>query len=64
MSPADFALAKAKETGQPYELTSARTETSDTWALPTGKWTVKRYGTTVRVRRAGAWVATCLLYTS
>ncbi|WP_051832170.1 FG-GAP-like repeat-containing protein [Streptomyces katrae] len=58
MSPADFALAKARETGQPYELTSARTETSDTWALPTGKWTVKRYGTTVRVRRAGAWVAT------
>ncbi|MYT25453.1 hypothetical protein GTW69_35175, partial [Streptomyces sp. SID7760] len=58
MSPADFALAKAKETGQPYELTSARAETSDTRALPTGKWTVKRYGTTVRVRRAGAWVAT------
>ncbi|MEU7550930.1 FG-GAP-like repeat-containing protein [Streptomyces sp. NPDC044571] len=58
MSAADFALAKAKETGQPYELTTARTETSDTWALPTGKWQVKRYGTTVRVRRAGAWVAT------
>ncbi|MER6255416.1 FG-GAP-like repeat-containing protein [Streptomyces sp. NPDC001584] len=58
MSAADFALAKAKETGQPYELTSARTETSDTWALPTGKWSVKRHGTTVRVRRAGGWVAT------
>ncbi|MET9884073.1 FG-GAP-like repeat-containing protein [Streptomyces sp. NPDC006430] len=58
MSAADFALAKAKETGQPYELTSARTETSDTWALPTGKWSVKRYGTTVRVRRAGGWVTT------
>ncbi|MFF3678125.1 FG-GAP-like repeat-containing protein [Streptomyces sp. NPDC002120] len=58
MSAADFALAKAKETGQPYELTSARTETSDTWALPTGKWSVKRHGTTVRVRRGGGWVAT------
>ncbi|MFD7553344.1 FG-GAP-like repeat-containing protein [Streptomyces sp. NPDC059835] len=58
MTAADFALAKAKETGQPYELTSARTETSDTWALPTGKWSVKRHGTTVRVRRAGGWAAT------
>ncbi|MFD4739215.1 FG-GAP-like repeat-containing protein [Streptomyces virginiae] len=58
MTAADFALAKAKETGQPYELTSARTETSDTWALPTGKWSVKRHGTTVRVRQAGGWVAT------
>ncbi|MFC9810898.1 FG-GAP-like repeat-containing protein [Streptomyces virginiae] len=58
MTAADFALAKAKETGQPYELTSARTENSDTWALPTGKWSVKRHGTTVRVRRAGGWVAT------
>ncbi|MER5764685.1 FG-GAP-like repeat-containing protein [Streptomyces sp. NPDC002082] len=58
MTAADFALAKAKETGQPYELVSARTENSDTWALPTGKWSVKRHGTTVRVRRAGAWVAT------
>ncbi|MEV7834943.1 FG-GAP-like repeat-containing protein [Streptomyces subrutilus] len=52
----DFALAKAKETGQPYELVAARTETSDTWAMPTGKWSVKRYGTTVRVRREGSWV--------
>ncbi|WP_051699542.1 FG-GAP-like repeat-containing protein [Streptomyces sp. NRRL F-4474] len=58
MTAADFALAKAKETGQPYELTSARTENSDTWALPTGKWSVKRHGTTVRVRRADGWVAT------
>ncbi|MGW5345539.1 FG-GAP-like repeat-containing protein [Streptomyces sp. NPDC004050] len=56
MSKEDFALKKAKETGQPYELVSARTPSSDTWALPTGKWTVKRYGTTVRVRRGAAWV--------
>lgn len=58
MSAEDFALAKAKETGQPYELTSARTETSDTWALPTGKWSIKRHGTTVRVRQAGGWAPT------
>ncbi|MFE7096624.1 FG-GAP-like repeat-containing protein [Streptomyces erythrochromogenes] len=58
MSAADFALAKAKETGQPYELASARTETSDTWALPSGKWSVKRHGTTVRVLSAGRWVPT------
>ncbi|WP_326588058.1 FG-GAP-like repeat-containing protein [Streptomyces sp. NBC_01294] len=58
MSEEDFALSKAKETGKPYELASARTETSDTWALPNGRWSVKRHGTTVRVLRAGAWVAT------
>lgn len=57
MSPEDFALAKAKETGQPYELASARTGSSDTWALPNGKWSIKRYGTTVRVRQGGVWVA-------
>ncbi|WP_327130797.1 FG-GAP-like repeat-containing protein [Streptomyces sp. NBC_01343] len=58
MSAKDFALAKAKETGQPYELTSARTESSDTWALPTGKWSVNRHGTTVRILRAGVWLPT------
>ncbi|MGW8777648.1 ricin-type beta-trefoil lectin domain protein [Streptomyces sp. NPDC055796] len=58
MSEEDFALQKAKETGQPYELVSARTESSDTWATPAGKWSVKRYGTPVRVLRGGAWVAT------
>ncbi|MCC0099845.1 ricin-type beta-trefoil lectin domain protein [Streptomyces flavotricini] len=58
MSAKDFALAKAKETGQPYELMSARTESSDTWALPTGKWSVNRHGTTVRILRAGVWLPT------
>ncbi len=58
VSAEDFALAKAKETGQLQELVSARTETSDTWATPDGKWTVRRHGTPVRVLRAGAWVAT------
>jgi hypothetical protein len=58
MSAEGFALAKAKEAGAPYELTSARTESSDTWALPNGKWSVKRHGTTVRILRAGSWVPT------
>ncbi|MET9888120.1 FG-GAP-like repeat-containing protein [Streptomyces sp. NPDC006430] len=57
-SAEEFALEQAKATGQPYELTSARTESTDTWALPDGTWSVKRYGTPVRVLRAGAWVPT------
>ncbi|MEV7416662.1 ricin-type beta-trefoil lectin domain protein [Streptomyces sp. NPDC089919] len=56
VSAEDFALAKAKETGRPYELLSARSESSDTWALPDGSWSVKRYGTPVRIWRGGAWV--------
>ncbi|WP_405487327.1 FG-GAP-like repeat-containing protein [Streptomyces sp. NBC_00096] len=58
MSAEDFALQQAKATGRPYELVSARTESSDTWATPAGKWSVKRYGTPVRVLRAGVWVPT------
>ncbi|MER5733352.1 FG-GAP-like repeat-containing protein [Streptomyces sp. NPDC002138] len=58
MSEEDFALQKAKETGLPYELVSARTESSDTWATPAGKWSVKRYGTPVRVLRGGVWAPT------
>ncbi|MFE5793382.1 hypothetical protein ACFQ8C_12535 [Streptomyces sp. NPDC056503] len=58
MSEEDFALKRAKETGLPYELVSARTESSDTWAQPAGSWTVKRYGTPVRVLRDGRWVST------
>ncbi|MEU8764144.1 FG-GAP-like repeat-containing protein [Streptomyces sp. NPDC048659] len=58
MSEEDFALKRAKETGQPYELVSARTESSDTWAQPAGSWTVKRYGTPIRVLRDGRWVQT------
>ncbi|WP_405488010.1 FG-GAP-like repeat-containing protein [Streptomyces sp. NBC_00096] len=57
-SEEDYALVQAKSTGKPYELTSARTESSDTWALPDGTWSVKRYGTPVRVLRDGVWVAT------
>ncbi|MFG2645911.1 FG-GAP-like repeat-containing protein [Streptomyces sp. NPDC048370] len=36
---------------------SARTEASDTWALPDGSFSVKRHGTVVRLWRDEAWVA-------
>ncbi|MEU9064779.1 hypothetical protein AB0D13_39585 [Streptomyces sp. NPDC048430] len=58
MSAEDFALEQAKATNQPYELTSARTESTDTWALPDGSWSVKRYGTPVRLLRNGTWTPT------
>ncbi|WP_411101036.1 FG-GAP-like repeat-containing protein [Streptomyces sp. x-45] len=54
----DYALEQAAATGQPYELLSARTESSDTWALPDGSWSVKRHGTPVRMLRDGAWIST------
>lgn len=52
------ALAAAQASGQPAEVVSARTESSDEWANPDGTFSVKRYGTPVRVFRDGAWVAT------
>ncbi|MFF3981182.1 FG-GAP-like repeat-containing protein [Streptomyces sp. NPDC001828] len=58
MSEEDYALQQAKSTGNPYELVSARTEATDTWAQPDGTFTVRQYGQAVRVWRAGAWVAT------
>ncbi|WP_274543617.1 FG-GAP-like repeat-containing protein [Streptomyces sp. 111WW2] len=57
-SEEDYALEQAAATGQPYELLSARTESSDTWALPDGTWSVKRHGTPVRMLRNGAWIPT------
>ncbi|MFE0642726.1 FG-GAP-like repeat-containing protein [Streptomyces sp. NPDC058877] len=57
-SEEDYALEQAAATGQPYELVSARTESTDTWALPDGMWSVKRYGTPVRLLQDGAWVPT------
>ncbi|MEV5972557.1 FG-GAP-like repeat-containing protein [Streptomyces sp. NPDC051921] len=57
-SEEDYALEQAVATGQPYELVSARTEATDTWALPDGTWSVKRYGTPVRMMKDGAWVPT------
>ncbi|WP_159030431.1 FG-GAP-like repeat-containing protein [Streptomyces sp. CB01201] len=58
MSEEGYALQQAKSTGNPYELVSARTEATDTWAQPDGTFTVRQYGQAVRVWRAGAWVAT------
>ncbi|MFC9246591.1 FG-GAP-like repeat-containing protein [Streptomyces sp. NPDC057136] len=57
-SEEEYALEQAAATGQPYELVSARTESTDTWALPEGSWSVKRYGTPVRLLRDGAWIPT------
>nr|WP_158713604.1 FG-GAP-like repeat-containing protein [Streptomyces sp. NRRL S-325] len=57
MSEEDKALQDAQSSGQPVELLSARTEASDTWALPDGSFSVKRHGTAVRLWRDGAWVA-------
>ncbi|MCP3820392.1 FG-GAP-like repeat-containing protein [Streptomyces sp. A3M-1-3] len=54
----EYALEQAAATGQPYELASARTESTDTWAQPDGTWSVKRYGTPVRMLRNGAWIPT------
>lgn len=58
VSPEDKALQDAKATGVPVELVSARTEASDTWVRPDGKFSVKEYGSPVRVMRNGTWVAT------
>ncbi|MFJ6348763.1 FG-GAP-like repeat-containing protein [Streptomyces sp. NPDC092046] len=58
MSAEDYALQKAKQTGQEFELESARTETTDTWAQPDGKWIVKQHGTSVRMLRDNEWVPT------
>ncbi|MFI9496187.1 DNRLRE domain-containing protein [Streptomyces halstedii] len=58
LSEEDKALQEAQSTDRPAELMSARTETSDTWALPDGSFSVKRYGSAIRMLRNGAWVAT------
>jgi hypothetical protein len=58
LSDADQALADAIASGQPVEVVSARTELSDEWANPDGTFSVKRYGSPVRMWRNGAWVPT------
>ncbi|WP_405489425.1 FG-GAP-like repeat-containing protein [Streptomyces sp. NBC_00096] len=55
VSPEDKALQEAKAANKPVELVSARTEASDTWVQPDGKFVVKKYGTPVRVLRDGVW---------
>ncbi|MGP9018929.1 FG-GAP-like repeat-containing protein [Streptomyces sp. BR1] len=54
----DRALASAQASGQPAEVVSARTESSDEWANPDGTFSVKRYGSPIRVFRDGTWVPT------
>ncbi|WP_107487722.1 FG-GAP-like repeat-containing protein [Streptomyces sp. yr375] len=58
MTEEDKALADAQASGQPVEVVSARTESSDTWAQPDGSVSVKQYGSAVRVWRNGTWVGT------
>ncbi|WP_228181683.1 FG-GAP-like repeat-containing protein [Streptomyces anulatus] len=58
VSEEDQALATAVSTGAPAELESARTEISDTWVHPDGSFSIKRYGSPVRLFRGGAWIPT------
>ncbi|MEV4440592.1 FG-GAP-like repeat-containing protein [Streptomyces sp. NPDC049577] len=58
VSDEDKTLQEAKSTGKPAELLSARAESSDTWAQPDGTFSVRRYGSPVRLWRSGAWVPT------
>ncbi|MFF1509297.1 FG-GAP-like repeat-containing protein [Streptomyces sp. NPDC058326] len=56
LSEEDYALQQAAATGQPVEVVSRRTESSDTWAQPEGSFKVSEHGTPVRLWRAGGWV--------
>ncbi|MDJ0346525.1 FG-GAP-like repeat-containing protein [Streptomyces sp. H10-C2] len=58
VSEEDQALALAQSTGQPAEVLSVRTELSDEWANVDGTFSVKRYGSPVRLFRDGTWVKT------
>ncbi|MGW2518067.1 DNRLRE domain-containing protein [Streptomyces sp. NPDC001617] len=49
------ALAAARERGSRVEVTGKRTETSTTWANPSGTLTTDVYDAPIRVRRDGAW---------
>ncbi|MFF0429841.1 FG-GAP-like repeat-containing protein [Streptomyces sp. NPDC004520] len=57
LSEEDYALQQAAATGQPYEVVSRRTESSDTWAQPDGGFKVNEHGTPVRLWRDGGWIA-------
>ncbi|GIH20532.1 RICIN domain-containing protein [Rugosimonospora africana] len=50
------ALAMARRTGRPVEITSERTETGQVFANPTGTRTLEQYALPVRTRRDGRWV--------
>ncbi|MFK4107997.1 FG-GAP repeat domain-containing protein [Streptomyces sp. NPDC002176] len=49
------AMAKAARTGEPVEVAAARTETSETYALPNGNLRHTQHSIPVRVKREGAW---------
>ncbi|MET7474984.1 DNRLRE domain-containing protein [Streptomyces sp. NPDC005648] len=49
------ALAAARERGSRVEVTGKRTETSTTWANPSGTLTTDVYDAPIRVRKDGAW---------
>ncbi|MEU9335749.1 VCBS repeat-containing protein [Streptomyces sp. NPDC048290] len=50
------ALQRAAETGQPVEVAAARSETSETHALPNGNLRTTQHTLPVRVRREGTWL--------
>ncbi|WP_149550378.1 FG-GAP repeat domain-containing protein [Streptomyces marokkonensis] len=50
------ARERAAKTGEPVEVPSARTETSETHALPNGNLRTTQHTLPVRVKREGAWL--------
>jgi hypothetical protein len=55
-SAEERALERAAETGEPVEVVSARSETSETHALPNGNLRTTQHTLPVRVKREGAWL--------
>ncbi|MER5218660.1 VCBS repeat-containing protein [Streptomyces sp. NPDC002838] len=53
----EHALQRAARTGEPVEVTSARTETSETHALPNGNLRHTQHTMPVRVKREGTWTS-------
>ncbi|MBA8975047.1 FG-GAP repeat domain-containing protein [Streptomyces calvus] len=50
------AMERAAETGEPVEVVSARSETSETHALPNGNLRTTQHTLPVRVKREGRWL--------
>ncbi|MFJ6660261.1 FG-GAP repeat domain-containing protein [Streptomyces sp. NPDC091377] len=50
------ALKRAARTGEPVEVVAARSETSETHALPNGNLRTTQHTQPVRVKREGAWL--------
>ncbi|RZU25081.1 VCBS repeat-containing protein [Streptomyces sp. BK239] len=53
----ESALQQAAQSGKPVEVVSARTETSETHALPNGNLRTTQHSLPVRVKREGVWTA-------